>query len=66
MGKLGTAAIVKGFGCRPVVTYPPVVGPASESFRGKNPRAAGRRCAVYGDYMSGGIVNPDLWALFNL
>ena len=29
---------MKGFGCRPVVTYPPVVGPASESLRGRNPR----------------------------
>ena len=27
------------------MTYPPVVGPASESLRGRNPRAAGRRCA---------------------
>src|SRR5260370_22881171 len=43
------AVFVKGFGCRPVVTYPPVVGPASESLRGRNPRAAGGRSAVYGD-----------------
>ena len=32
------SAIVKGFGCRPVEIYPPVVGPASESLRGRNPR----------------------------
>ena len=38
-------AIVKGFGCRPVVTYPPAMGPASESLRGRNPRAV----CVYGD-----------------
>ena len=34
-------AFVKGFGCRPVVIYrvvAPVMGPASESLRGRNPR----------------------------
>src|SRR5580704_17024493 len=40
---------VKGFGCRPDVTYPPVAGPGSESLRGRNPRAGDGRCAVYGD-----------------
>jgi hypothetical protein len=44
---------VKGFGCRPVVTYRAVVGPASESLRGRNLRAAGGRCAAYGDLISG-------------
>ena len=39
-------ASVKGFGCRPVVTYRAVVGPASESLRGRNLRAAGGRCAA--------------------
>jgi hypothetical protein len=29
---------VKGFGCRPVVTYPRALGPASESPPGRNPR----------------------------
>ena len=41
--------MVKGFGCRPVVSYPPVLRPASESLPGRNPRGLGGRLAVYGD-----------------
>src|SRR6266446_7127057 len=33
-------AVVKGFGCRPVVTYPPCCRPASE-IEGRNPRGRG-------------------------
>src|SRR6266851_2651347 len=40
---------VQGFGCRPVVTYPPVLRPASESPPGRNPRGLVGRVAVYGD-----------------
>jgi hypothetical protein len=63
---LWLATKVKGFGCRPIETYPPVLWPASESPPGRNPRGLGEQSAVYGDYMSGGIVKADLWALFNL
>src|SRR6266550_7414970 len=42
------SAYVKVFGCRPVVIYPPVVGPASESLRGRNPRGPAGRCASMG------------------
>ena len=42
-------------GCRPVVTYPAVLGPASESPPGRNPRGAGVRSAVYGD-LTGRLV----------
>jgi hypothetical protein len=50
---VGTALPVKGFGCRPVVTYPRVLGPASESLQGRNPRWAARAVAVYGDLTAG-------------
>jgi hypothetical protein len=43
------AAIVKGFGCRPVVACRCLGGPASESLRGRNPRAAIEASAAYGD-----------------
>ena len=43
-----TAAFVKGFGCRPVVTYPPVMGPASESLRGRNPRGLAGGLRLWG------------------
>jgi hypothetical protein len=47
-------ASVKGFGCRPVVTYPPVLGPASESLRGRNARGLGGRSG-------GGPVSVGFW-----
>jgi hypothetical protein len=43
----GTAALVKGFGCRPAVGIRAVLGgPASESLPGTNPRAAGSSAAL--------------------
>ena len=47
--------MVKGFGCRPIVTYLPFCGPASESPPGRNPRGLVGRSAVYGDLMGGGV-----------
>ena len=41
--------MVKGFGCRPFVTYRAVRGPASESLPGRNPRGAGWAvCRLWG------------------
>jgi hypothetical protein len=46
---------VKGFGCRPVVTYPAVLGAGVRKPPGRNPRGAGVRSAVYGD-LTGRLV----------
>jgi hypothetical protein len=54
---------VKGFGCRPVAAYPPVLkGPASESLQGRNPRWAARAVAVYGDLTAGRRARVTRWA----
>src|SRR5260370_38038827 len=41
--------MVKGFGCRPVVSYPPVLTAGVRKPPRKEPAGAGGRSAVYGD-----------------
>jgi hypothetical protein len=48
-------AQVKGFGCRPVVTYPRALGPASESPPGRNPRGPHGRLLSMGICRGGGL-----------
>src|SRR6202030_2671113 len=43
------AGVVKGFGCRPVVTYPRVMRAGVRKPPRKEPAGAGRQLAVYGD-----------------
>src|SRR5215475_11178753 len=60
--KRATASLVKGFGCRPVVTYPAVLRAGVGKPPRKEPAGAGGGSAVYGDLverrLASGVRGP--------
>src|SRR6266478_906145 len=63
--KAVTSAVVKVFGCRPMMTAPRTRGPAFANLQGRKPREVAKlRVRSYGDFGAGGLLPRCVDRLF--